>query len=363
MTSPAPAISVIVPVYNVKNYLCRCIDSILSQTFPNFELVLVNDGSTDGSGELCDRYKALDSRISVIHKINEGASSARNAGLDAAKGEFILFVDSDDMVYPEYLEHMYSPKFDLSICSMDIYRHDGQYIRTIAQKDAEYCSKMDMDFPLLYSNLTLYSPCYKLFRQSIIHSHHIRFPADVSWGEDGMFVAKYLIYVENTRLISYAGYRYIKYDGENNLSTRVRPDVIDMVCLSREFCISAIQEHAPWAYEDVRRICTKDILGNCATFVRMLLCSKKMSHREKVAALAQFSANSYVRTTFEQAEIYYPASWQRIFTLDAPEKMLAVFRRIQFLSCIKNLPFTFYNALPIQLKQQYRKLKRLFYDS
>lgn len=94
-----PLISVIVPVYNVEKYLPRCIDSIIDQTFKNFELLLIDDGSKDKSGEICDEYAKRDNRIKVFHKENGGVSSARNVGLDSAKGEWIIFCDSDDEFY------------------------------------------------------------------------------------------------------------------------------------------------------------------------------------------------------------------------------------------------------------------------
>ena len=101
-----PEISVIVPVYRVEKYLNDCIDSILAQTFTDFELILVDDGSPDGCPALCDAAAAKDSRIRVIHQKNRGLSGARNAGLDAAEGEWIAFVDSDDMLLPQALEQV-----------------------------------------------------------------------------------------------------------------------------------------------------------------------------------------------------------------------------------------------------------------
>lgn len=100
-------ISIIVPVYNVENYLKKCVESILSQTFTDFELLLVDDGSTDSSGEMCDELKRLDERIKVIHKENGGLSSARNAGIDVAKGKYLTFVDSDDYIDTHMLEVLY----------------------------------------------------------------------------------------------------------------------------------------------------------------------------------------------------------------------------------------------------------------
>jgi glycosyltransferase involved in cell wall biosynthesis len=100
----APKVSIIIPVYNVKKYLLRCIRSILGQTYKNYEVILVDDGSTDGSGILCDKLKAKDRRIKVIHKDNGGMSSARNVGIECAKGDYITFVDSDDYISDRYLE-------------------------------------------------------------------------------------------------------------------------------------------------------------------------------------------------------------------------------------------------------------------
>lgn len=103
-----PLISVIVPVYQVQDYLAECIDSLLVQTYTNLEILLVDDGSTDSSGEICDRYAAKDDRVRVIHQENQGPSVARNAGLDSAEGEYIAFVDSDDVALPDFIEALYA---------------------------------------------------------------------------------------------------------------------------------------------------------------------------------------------------------------------------------------------------------------
>lgn len=116
-------ISVIVPIYNVEDYLERCIKSILNQTFTKFELILVDDGATDTSPVICDQYEKLDSRIRVIHKENGGLSDARNKGLNCAKGEYICFIDSDDYIHPKYLEVLYDIclKYgcDIAVCGYE----------------------------------------------------------------------------------------------------------------------------------------------------------------------------------------------------------------------------------------------------
>jgi glycosyltransferase involved in cell wall biosynthesis len=117
-----PTISVIVPVYKVEQYLHQCIDSILAQTFTDFELILIDDGSPDNCGAICDEYTKQDARIKVIHQENGGLSAARNAGIDIAKGEYLTFIDSDDLIKDIYLEKLLlsltDNDTDISICGM-----------------------------------------------------------------------------------------------------------------------------------------------------------------------------------------------------------------------------------------------------
>lgn len=125
-------VSIIIPVYKVEDYISRCIESVIKQTYKNLEIILIDDGSPDRSGEICDSYAELDRRIVVIHKRNGGVSSARNAGLDVAKGEIISFLDSDDWIHKEYVERllglMESREADISMC--DFIRTSSQSVRT-----------------------------------------------------------------------------------------------------------------------------------------------------------------------------------------------------------------------------------------
>lgn len=120
-TETLPLISIIVPVYNVKDYLSKCLQSICGQTYKNLEIILIDDGSSDGSGELCDLFAQRDGRIKVIHQANAGQSAARNRGLAVAQGEFLGFVDSDDWIEPDMYEFLYcllkENEADISICS------------------------------------------------------------------------------------------------------------------------------------------------------------------------------------------------------------------------------------------------------
>lgn len=121
MMQKTPLVSIIVPVYQVKEYISECVESLLAQTYTNLEILLVDDGSTDGSGEICDEYAAKDSRVRVVHQGNQGPSAARNTGLDYAKGEFVAFVDSDDVALPDFITTLYNlaevDKADIAACA------------------------------------------------------------------------------------------------------------------------------------------------------------------------------------------------------------------------------------------------------
>ena len=122
-------VSIIVPVYQVKDYLRQCVDSILNQTFKDYELILVDDGSTDESGKICDEYSMKDPRIIVIHKTNGGLSDARNAGIEIAKGKYFSFIDSDDIVTDDFIESLYNcieeNKCKLAISNITAFYEDG----------------------------------------------------------------------------------------------------------------------------------------------------------------------------------------------------------------------------------------------
>jgi len=202
-----PKISVIVPIYKAEKYLVHCINSILAQTFTDFELLLIDDGSPDNSGKICDEYAKKDFRVKVFHVINRGVSSARNIGLDNAKGIWIFFIDSDDWIGEDYLNDLLSKSED-SQCVFSGYTEfisNGCYIEnSIKLKD-----KIDIyteSFNQL-DNLSLFNYCWgKLYRRDIIELKQLRFSLDYSYGEDKLFVLQYILqidYVSISESISY----------------------------------------------------------------------------------------------------------------------------------------------------------------
>lgn len=166
-------ISVIVPVYNSEKTLVRCVDSILSQTFSDFELLLVDDGSTDSSGKMCDNYALKDKRVHVFHKKNGGVSSARNVGLDNASGKWVTFCDSDDYVNGNWLQ------IYLSFCSKNVklVMQSIKYIGVeIAEKFNDNKESTILDFiETFYSSSLLGYCCNKLFLLDVIRLYNVRF--------------------------------------------------------------------------------------------------------------------------------------------------------------------------------------------
>lgn len=185
-----PELSIIVPVYKVEKYLPRCIDSILAQTFRDFELILIDDGSPDNCGAICDEYAAQDSRIRVIHQPNAGVSAARNAGLDIATGAYLGFVDSDDWIEPEMYETMIATakekQVDVVVCGVNYCEEDGTFIRSDLGSEGSY-DKEQMLFALYgMPNPLGGGCCNKVFRhQSIMES---RFRKNVAMAEDWLFL-------------------------------------------------------------------------------------------------------------------------------------------------------------------------------
>ncbi len=215
-------ISIICPVYKATKYLSRCVGSVLQQTFTDFELILVDDGSPDKSGELCDKYAKKDSRIKVIHKENGGASSARNAGLDIAQGKYITFIDSDDWVAKNYLETLIEPmkkhNVQLVIGSYEKRGHSCN-LKRLKTRLINFSELSDEEKSLCYMQ-NLYSPWTKLFQLSIIRQHNLRFQLDIHYGEDTLFVRSYLRFCESIYTREEIIYFYNTFN-ESSLTKRV----------------------------------------------------------------------------------------------------------------------------------------------
>ena len=212
-------------MYNVEMYLPQCIKSILSQSFQDYEIILIDDGSTDTSGQICDSYALRDDRVKALHQTNQGVSTARNAGLKASCGEFVTFIDSDDEIRPTFLNNFsFDPNIDFEIQGFTInYTYDTSKNKVIMPKCTRTTSLYDIYAESEYQK-TSRGPVCKLFKNEIIRKHCLTFPIGISFGEDAIFVKRYLIHCQGlARSISAADYLYCHRNNQISLTTRHHP--------------------------------------------------------------------------------------------------------------------------------------------
>lgn len=213
-----PLISIVVPVYNCEHLLPRCIDSLCAQHYSKFELILINDGSSDRSGDICDAYAARDSRLRVIHQRNAGVSAARNRGLECSRGDFICFVDGDDYVDAGYLDAFFSGLDDATdlVFQGIIEEYSGQVIRR-EPESRRYDRSAVPDGISDINRWTTFDcfgyVCNKLYRRSIIEQRKLRFRTDCSLSEDRLFALHYLRYARNMSVVHACHYHYHPHPG------------------------------------------------------------------------------------------------------------------------------------------------------
>ena len=205
-------LSIIIPIYNAEKYLCRCIESILAQPLDDYELILINDGSKDHSGAICDDFAKKNKRIRVIHKKNGGVSSARNMGIDISIGEYVTFVDADD-----FLERNTFKKslFDRECDLIQFPRNDGSFMKKYVSDI--YCETQNDFRKFLYKNF--YFECWgRLFKRSIIGN--IRFNNDIKIGEDMLFLLDVYTRVNSFFLSSNSGRYHYSYVESSAMHSR-----------------------------------------------------------------------------------------------------------------------------------------------
>lgn len=216
-------ISVVIPVYNIEEYLPQCIESVIKQTYTELEIILVDDGSTDLSGSICDEYAASDPRICVIHKKNGGLVSARKAGVNAAGGEYITFVDGDDWIEPDTYQKMIENGRDADIIAFACYEEYGDYHTVCGNKIKEGLYRSDADKELLYGSMLMncnffefgISPslCCKLIRRKILTDNQMKVSCFISYGEDAACTFPCLLDASTVCVINMPLYHYRQRQG------------------------------------------------------------------------------------------------------------------------------------------------------
>ena len=297
-----PQISVIVPVFKVEPYLHRCIDSILNQTFPDFELILVDDGSPDNCGSICDEYAEKDKRVHVIHQENQGVSSARNAGLRAARGAWISFVDSDDWAHSQFFEMLLSLIQDSSPQVLA-----SNHIRTAEWEEEQHYSQNEIEVKRVpfASAIDKWNDRFtvwgKLYSQRILKGEF--FDEDVPYGEDALFNLKVFSRLESD--IPYVEQKlYYYFDREDSCVNHNRSEKRADLCktyieyaekeqnhkLRTAYLTSAIKRLLSTRYQALIENEDPKIVRDCNTYLEIALkrlrsdrgCSPKMLFRYTV---------------------------------------------------------------------------------
>lgn len=212
-----PKVSIIIPVYNTSQYLRECLISICNQSYTDWECLLVDDGSTDKSGDICDEYAEKDSRFKALHIKNGGASCARNYGISKARGEWIAFVDSDDKVLPDYLKNLIIAS-ESNRTDVVLSNYGGRQKDMHIKENCRLEGVQMVDYFLKNKIFALSAPYGKLYKRSIILDHNIQYPQGIHMGEDMVFMINYMNHVDSASLITDSSYIVNRVEG--SLSTR-----------------------------------------------------------------------------------------------------------------------------------------------
>lgn len=240
--------SIIIPVYNAEIFLSSCLDSILKQTFQSYEVLLIDDGSEDKSGEICDAYAERYLGFQVYHQENSGVSAARNAGIHKAKGKYIVFLDADDFIEKELLMKVYNEMEDqgYDTCSfavrcVDEEKHFLYEMRYEGMTKALSLSDCSIDDFLLKHFLQYeagWEACFYIYRSEILHQHHIRFNENLSYAEDMVFTFEYMLYITKWIKIPDILYNYTKRNhsvtGRKEIKQMMRHIFTDVFVCIRE---------------------------------------------------------------------------------------------------------------------------------
>lgn len=210
ITPDGPAVSVIIPVYNAASTLERCLESILAQSYVNFEVLLVDDGSTDSSADICRTYEERDSRVRIVSQPNRGVSAARNTGLDNARGEYVVFCDSDDMVKDFWLSSMMGEagKAGMVVCGYNIHKPVSDEWEKVTLGHTEIFTDDDVLLETLLRGRLLQFVWNKLFNMSVIRESSLRFEESFTIFEDEYFVLGYIRHISKVICIPDCGYCY-----------------------------------------------------------------------------------------------------------------------------------------------------------
>jgi glycosyltransferase involved in cell wall biosynthesis len=330
MNTISPKISCIVPVYNTSKYLNQCIDSILNQTYSNFELLLINDGSTDNSGEICDLKALSDHRIKVYHNKNKGVSSARNTGIKESKGDYICFIDSDDWInqnsFLEISKSLVKNNTDFVIWGMKL--RYANYVKELNVPNCNYYSKLD-DIRLLLVKIDLTglleSPCNKLYNNVIIKNNNLFFDEEVSYLEDMKFNCNYIQKINSICSINKPLYNYRKEINFNSLSKNYP---LNLVELTQEINSLRIKLFSPFlgAYKDEYTLFLQSLLDRAKMSLNIVMYSKNMTSKMRKHNWDML-LKSYNKNSFKNTKIKFLLMLNNSFLIDFAFRIIYSFKK------------------------------------
>ena len=300
-----PEISVIIPVYKAERTIGRCIDSLLMQDYKDFEILLIDDGSPDRSGQICEEYAKKDKRIKVFHQENRGVSSARNVGIDNARGHWISFVDSDDWVSSNYFKFIEECNdsdlvyFSLTICYTDGSKTSYQLPEKIVQGEGNIKRLM---YKLKENEQQWCHLGYtwnKFFKTEIIKNNNLRFTSNLSLHEDELFTLQYFKYVERVLLLPVSLYNYQLLS--TGLTRKKRNNASEFLLLAEKY-----KENIQWMCgSDVFGLYLGEILN---LYIMSFYFEKSFSQKIRIARKISFWASSFCKeirthTRFEKFQL------------------------------------------------------------
>lgn len=278
-------VSVIVPVYNTEKYLARCIDSICTQTYSNLEILLIDDGSRDNSGVICDEYVKKDKRVRVIHRENSGVSITRNIGIKEARGDYIAFVDSDDFIDKDMFDTLVKRAIkccsDIVMCKYYIKKSKEISVASMDYEEV-YNGEEDVKNKLLYAYYTdyhngLYSLCNKLIKKSIYYTYNIEFDSFLKRGEDAWFIFQCLKHCKRVDFIPEAYYYYCQND--NSIMHTLYEDQYEKWVYVRELLL---QENKKLKFDIDYSLFYKEFLYKVSIYCRDLIKEKQTNKALKI---------------------------------------------------------------------------------
>lgn len=278
-------ISVVLPIYNVEPYLKKCLDSVIAQTYKNIEIILVDDGSLDNSGVICDNYATLDNRIVVIHKANGGLSDARNTGIKVAKGKYLTFIDSDDYIETNYIEVLYNStkkhNADISIGGHNIVYQSGKIKAKVNDKQCVLSPKHVLE-KLLYDNGVDLSSWAKLYDKNLFNN--IKFPVGRFY-EDSATTYKL---VDMCKVISVEPVPVYNYCLRNTSITKSKftQKKLDLIISTKEMC-----EYIKNKYPDLSIACNRRLMWAYLSTLSQLALSKDPDKKIKNELWAYIKQN------------------------------------------------------------------------